>query len=146
MNVRIFAVAVLAVVTVGCASQPALRVADAGTNPSVSAVGMSCKKPFALTQDCSGLSGPAKKINVAGQPMKVAGNETGTITAMFGPSTMSPSTDVSNTAYELLKRELVARDFEIINVTPIESVGVMYGYAIETTEPHYAVWGEFAAD
>ncbi len=146
MNTRVFAIAMIAAITVGCTSQPALRVADAGTNESVSAAGMGCRKPFALTQDCSGLSGPTKKISVAGQSVKVAGNETGTITVMFGPSSFSPSTAVTNTAYEVLKRELVGRNFEITNVTPIESVGVMYGYAIETTEPHYAIWAEFESE
>jgi len=146
MSRKVSCVLVVALVASGCTSQPALRVADAGSVESVSAVGMGCKKPFALTQDCSGFSGPAKKIELSGQAMKVAGNEAGTVTAMFGPSSMSGSTAVTNANYELLKRELVTRQFEIVKVTPIESLGVMYGYAVETTEPHYSVWQEFAVD
>lgn len=128
---------------VGCASEPAVRVSDADGMESVSAVGMSCGKPFALTQDCSMWSGPTKKINVGGKDIKVGGNADGTVTVMFG---QERSTQATNLAYDLLKRELVQRGYEITSVTPIESAGLMFGYAIETTEPNYRVWDEFAVE
>ena len=122
-----------------CASTPAVRVAEAQGIDSVSALGMGCKKPFLLTQDCSGFSGPTKKINVRGQEAKIAGNADGTITVMFGGSATRPT----NFAFGHMKVELESRGFTIIKVTPIESAGIMFGHAIETTEPNYQMWNEF---
>ncbi len=142
---KIAALVLVGATLVGCSSSPALRVADAEGVESVSALGMSCGKPFELTQDCSGWSGPTKKINVGGHQVKVAGNATGTVTVMFGENN-SKATQTSNLGFELLKRELVTRGFEIVGVTPIESAGLMFGYAIETTAPSYAVWSEFSVN
>ena len=139
---RIFSIMAAAALC-GCASQPAARVTDADGMESVSAITLSCGKPFALTQDCSIWSGPTKKINVGGKDIKVSGNADGTITVMFG---QEKSTQATNLAYDLLKRELVERGYEITSVTPIESAGLMFGYAIETTEPNYQVWEEFAVE
>jgi hypothetical protein len=143
-NKKILIVAASLVLS-ACSSAPAIRVSDAVGIESVSAIGMSCKKPFSLTQDCSGWSGPAKRINVSGQQVKVAGNETGTITVMFGENN-SKATQTSNLGYDLLKRELVSRSYEIVQVTPIESAGLMFGYAIETSEPSYQIWDEFKVE
>lgn len=129
---------------VACSSSPAVRVSDSEGVESVSAIGMGCGRPFALTQDCSGWSGPTKKINVGGQTIKVAGNESGTITVLFGDRPTRGQS--SNVAYDLMRRELVSRGFEIMKVTPIESTGVMFGYAIETTSPSYHIWNEFAVE
>ena len=139
----------LAIVSVAlltaCASEPAVRVSDAEGVESVSAIAMSCKKPFGLTKDCSNLSGPTKKISLGGHPVRVAGNEDDTITVLFGKNS-SKATETSNLGYELVKRELVKRGYEIIQVTPIESAGLMFGYAVQTTEPSYQIWGEYAAE
>jgi hypothetical protein len=138
-------IAVLSVSVVGCGSQPAVRVPDAQGVEAVSAIGMGCKKPFGLTQHCSGFSGPTKKIVIGDQKVKVSGNEDGTITVMFGPNS-SKATSVTNLAYELMKRELVSQGFDILQVTPIESGGIMFGYAIQTAKPNYQVWDAFAVD
>ncbi len=140
---KLVAILIAGVALAGCSSSPALRVTDAEGVKSVSAIGMGCKKPFALTQDCSGWSGPTKKISVGGHEVKVAGNGAGTVTVLFGENS-SKATQTSNLGYELLKRELVTRGFEITNVTPIESAGLMFGYAIETTAASYKIWDDFA--
>lgn len=133
------------IILAGCVSNPAIRVSDAEGVESVSAISMGCKKPFALTKDCSVLSGPTKKITVGGHEVKVAGNDAATITVMFGDNS-SKATQTSNLGYDLLKRELVSRGFEIEKVTPIESSGLMFGYAIETSEPSYQVWDEYVVE
>lgn len=136
-------IALIATVLSGCSSAPAIRVSDTEGVDSVSAIGMSCTKPFALTQDCSRWSGPTKKISVGGQEVKVAGNEEGTITVLFGENN-SKATQTTNLGFDLLKRELITKGFNIVKVTPIESAGLMFGYAIETTEPNYQLWDEFS--
>ncbi|MCB1666702.1 MAG: hypothetical protein KDI24_00010 [Pseudomonadales bacterium] len=145
MKTKVMAIGLVTLVLVACSSQPAVRVSDAEGIPSVSAIGMSCKKPFALTQDCSNWSGPTKKISLGGQEVKVAGNAEGTVTVMFGPNS-SKATPRTNLGFDLLKRELVGKGFEITKVTPIESAGVMFGYAIETTEPNYQIWDAFKVE
>jgi hypothetical protein len=105
---------------------------------------MTCTKPFGLTKDCSVMSGPTQKIIVGGTEAKVGGNEAGTVTVMFTKLSTS-ATQYTNVAYEVLKRELVSRGFSIVKVTPIESGGLMLGYAIETSGPSYQIWDEFAA-
>ena len=129
----------------GCASAPAIRVSDADGVESISAIAMGCNKPFELTQDCTIWSGPTKKISVDGHPVKVAGSSDGTITVMFGGGT-AKSTQNSNVGYELLKKALIQRGYVISSVTPIESGGIMFGYAIETSEPSYRLWDEFAIE
>lgn len=141
---KIICTSVVCLLAAGCVSSPAIRVSDAQGVESVSAFAMTCSSPFELTRDCSSWSGPEKPISVGGQPVKVASNASGTITVLFG-ETSPKATQTTNLGYELLKRELVTRGFEITKVTPIESGGMMFGYAIETSQPHYQIWDEFVA-
>ena len=138
-------IAALASAVVGC-SRPAVRVLDAEGATSVSSLGMTCERPFGLTQDCSSWRGPTKKINVGGHAIKVAGNADGTVVVLFGQDNNRKERQTANLAYELLKRELVDRGYEIAKVTPIEFDGLMSGYAIETTEPNYHLWHEFSVE
>jgi len=141
---KIIACMSLAVITLtGCASAPAIRVADAEGIEAVSGVSMGCENPFKLTRDCSGFSGPTKSINLNGHKVKVAGNEEQTITVIFGGKLVSGVTQATNLGYELLKRELSNRNIKILKVTPIESSGLMFGYAVETDVPHYQIWEDF---
>ena len=79
---------------------------------------------------------------MGGKIIKVGSNSDGTVTVLFGENN-SKATLTTNLGYELFKRELLSRGFEIVKVTPIESAGLMFGYAVETTEPNYQVWNEF---
>ena len=139
----VLAVGVMVLLLTGCVSAPAVRIFDAVGAESVSAFGMSCKKPFGLTKDCSGWSGPTKKISIDGNHFKVAANADDTITVMFSKNN-TKATQASNLGYELMKKELITRGFTIVKVTPIESSGLMFGYAIETDKPAYQIWDEFA--
>lgn len=125
----------------GCAVAPAVLVPDAEGVETVSAIGMGCKKPWVLV-DCSIFSGPKKSIEINGVAIKVAGTEDGKTTVMFG----SRQGKDSNVAYEVMKRILVERDIEITSVTPIVSAGIVFGYAIDTAQPAYTVWDEFATE
>lgn len=134
--------AFLITASIGCTSNPAIRVSDAEGIESISAIGMSCKKPFKLTKNCSLWSGPTKKISIDNVKMKVSSNEEGNITVMFSKNSAT-ATPITNLAYELIKKELTKRGFKIIKVTPIESTGIMFGYAIQTDKPSYHIWDEF---
>lgn len=129
----------------GCVSSPAVRVSDAEGVEAVSALALTCDNPFGLEFDCSMWSGPTKKIDLGGHQVKIAGNNDGRVTVLFGENSAS-ATQSSNLGFELMKRELLTRGFTIAKVTPIESAGLMFGYAIETTEPNYDVWNDFAVE
>lgn len=139
------AVGLISILLTGCASAPAVRVSDAEGVEPVSALGMSCKKPFALRKDCSGWSGPTKRISIDGNKLKVAANADNTVTVMFSKNN-AKATQASNLGYELMKKELVTRGFTIVKVTPIESSGLMFGYAIQTDKPAYQIWNEFVIE
>lgn len=127
----------------GCVSSPAIRVTDAEGVESVSGVSMGCDSPFMLTRDCSGFSGPTLDISLGGHEVKVAGNDDQTVTVIFGGKVMSGVSQATNLGYELMKRELVKRGINIVKITPIESSGLMFGYAVETDVPNYQIWKEF---
>jgi len=141
-NPLIYITVVLAALT-GCVSSPAIRVADAEGVESVSGLSMGCNSPFELTRDCSGFSGPTKDISIEGHNVKVAGNDDQTVTVIFGGKVMSGVTQATNLGYELMKRELVKRNIKIVKITPIESSGLMFGYALKTDVPSYQIWDEF---
>jgi len=134
----------LTIIITGCAMVLPSTVPDAEGVEPVSADSMSCSNPFPLKQDCSQLIGPEKEIILSGLELKVAGNKEGTITVMFADDNEKIS-DSSNLGYDLMKAELVSRNFSITRVTPIKSGRTIYGYAIETTKPSYQIWSKFAA-
>lgn len=121
-------------------------VPEAQGAKAVSALSMSCSRPWGLTQDCSTLAGPSRLINVNGVEVKVAGNDEGTITVMFGGTNVGNLGQRSNAGFEMMKRELSLRGHDIVAVTPIVSAGTVFGYAIETRASTYALWTEFSVD
>lgn len=134
---------VFAVALTGCATGEISRVPDAEGEEIVSAAGMGCDRPFGLVHDCSSWSGPTKEIVIDGVPMKVSGNADGTVAVMFGER--SGGSTNTNLGYEMMKRELASRGYTIVRVVPIASMGMLFGYGIETTEPNYEIWDGFAA-
>lgn len=131
-----------AVLLTACVSNPPVLVPDSVNNDSISAIGMTCGSPHKLSQDCSGLSGPTKKISISGIKMKVAGTSDGTVIVMFGTSSISPNMQEINTSYELIKRALVANKIGIVKTTPVISSNILFGYAIETDKPAYKLISE----
>ena len=106
----------LALIT-ACASAPHIQVADVNAKP-VNALRLTCKSPFNLTQDCSSFWGPTKSITIDGVKFKVSGNESSTITLLYG-SGYVPHREKNNIAYELVKKELLSHGFQIVSVIPV---------------------------
>lgn len=140
--VKVVVGVVFAVALTGCASGKITRVPDAEGEEVISAAGMGCDSPFELVHDCSSWSGPTKEIVIDGVPMNVSGNADGSVTVMFGEQ--SGGSTNSNTAYEVMKRELESRGRTIERVVPIASLGTVFGYGIETSESNYEIWDEFS--
>lgn len=115
-------------------------VPDAENQPIISLAKMTCKKPIHLTQDCSGLIGPKKKITIDGITMRIGGTADNKTVVMF--SLMTKKNE--NLAYDSMKRILLEKGIKIVKVSPIASIGVMGGYAIETDKPNYRIWDAYA--
>ncbi|MEX2961554.1 hypothetical protein [Microbulbifer sp. TYP-18] len=128
----------IATLLTACISNPPVLVPDSLKNDSISAIGMTCNSPYKLEQDCSSLSGPTKKVFISGVEMKVAGTSDGKVIVMFGASSISPNMQEINTSYELIKRELVSNEVDILKVTPVISSNILFGYAIETDKSAYS--------
>jgi len=127
----------------GCASTgPQIVVSDANAKP-IDLNLLNCKRPFILTQDCSNWSGPTKSIEIDGNKFKISGTEDGTLTMMWN-SIYYPNAEKNNRNYELMKRELQNRGFEIVSVIPLLNSKRIQGYAILTKEPSYQVWDAFS--
>lgn len=140
---KFITVSLLLLLIAGCVSKPEIQVHDANSKP-VNALTLSCKQPFNLTHDCNKWSGLGKKIELDGIKFKIAGNEDKTITVMFS-SAYWPNAEKSNRNYELMKKELLKRNFKIISVIPLNNVHKIQGYAIVTSKPSYQIWDEFLA-
>lgn len=145
-NLKLGFAAAVGAVLMGCASTPPTLVPDAQGIDAVSAVRMGCKKPWPLTQDCSGMSGPTRLVELNEVQFKVAGTDDETITVMFGGTNIGNQGKTSNVGFEMMKRELVSRGHKILSVTPIVSGSIVFGYAVQTERPSYGVWNEFSAD
>lgn len=66
-----------ALLLAGCASTPAeMRYKDAMV-PGIDGIKMSCKKPHAFTQDCSGFSGADLELSDGGLTFNIAGTADG---------------------------------------------------------------------
>ena len=120
-----------------CVTAPNFHVADVNAKP-INASQVSCKSPFKLTQSCSAVFGPSKRVTIDGVNFKVSGNKNGTITLMY-PNAYGKS----NQAYTLMKNKLVNHGFQILSVIPIVNGSFVQGYAISTKEPSYQIWDQF---
>lgn len=112
-------------------------VPDAEGVEHISAIGMSCNKPYTLTQDCSGFSGATRLIEIADFQFKIAGSEDGSIVLMMGAKPNSDawkgkSTETANVAYEVTKKFLLDNNVSITATEPVSSGSLLAGYVITT--------------
>lgn len=123
-------------------------VPDAEGVEHVSAIGMGCKKPYPLTQDCSGFSGATRRVEISEFRFKIAGSEDGSIVLLMGEKQMSDawagrSAETANIAYELVKKQLVESGVTITLAEPVSSGALLAGYVITTDGDAYSVLSEF---
>ncbi len=130
----------------GCGTVTAI-VPDAEGVEHISVLGMSCKKPHMLTQDCSGFSGATRLIEVSEFRFKMAGSEDGAIVLMMGAKPNSDawkgkSAETANVAYEVTKKLLLDNGINISSVEPVSSGSMLSGYVIKTDGDAYALLSE----
>jgi hypothetical protein len=128
----------------GCVSNPPLLVPDSEGKEYISAIGMTCSKPYVLENDCSGFSGPTKKLLISEVEIKMAGSEDGKVIVIFGGKSHGTQAETANIGYELVKKELYSNNIEITNTRPIVSANILFGYALETDKAAYALFDKYA--
>ncbi|UTW44148.1 hypothetical protein KFE80_06945 [bacterium SCSIO 12696] len=137
----------LCLIFCGCTSPNYVK--DSVDQDSISALRMSCKKPYELTQDCSSFFGAKRKIRIRDVDVKISGNDGGTIVFLMSAKSknIKGSSNLKiNIAYELVKRELIKNDVTIIRVRPVQDIGFLIGYVIEADSNAYAILKELSID
>ena len=132
-----------------CATTPP-PVADAGAADELSTLSLSCKKPYALTQDCSGLSGAKRRIAIDGFDVKVAGSAAGDVVLVMDAKLMantfsdfltlnSPGhSRAANDSYTAVRQVLDKTGVEVRRVRVLRSLGNIDGYVLELGGNGYA--------
>jgi len=134
----------------GCGTVTAV-VPDADGVEHVSAIGLGCKKPYALTQDCSGFSGGTRLVDLGDFQCKIAGSEDGTIVLMMGAKPNSDawsgkSTEKANVAYELAKKLLLDNGIAVLKVEPVSSGSLLAGYLITAEGNAYELLSKYTVE
>ena len=142
---RSVAVFVLLVLS-ACGSVTAI-VPDAEGVEHISAIGIGCNKPHALTQDCSGFSGATRLVEISDFRFKIAGSDDGTVVLMMGAKPNSDawkgkSTETANIAYEQTKKFLLDNMIAISLAEPVSSGSLLAGYVITTDGDAYQLLKE----
>ncbi len=134
--------------TLGACGTVTTTVPDADGIKHISALGMGCKKPYKLTQDCSGFSGAKRVVEVVGFRFKIAGSEDGTRVFMMGVKPTSDawqgkSAQTANVAYEVTKKALAEEGITITLTEPVASSSLLAGYVITTDGDAYSVMSQW---
>jgi hypothetical protein len=140
---------VSSVVAMGCASTAVVEGAD----NEISALSMSCKKPYVFTQDCSIWSGAKRTIELEGFAIKVAANEPGDVILVMDAHAFARSmlegvslnigkdhhSVASNNSFEAVRRVLASDGKSIIRFRPVTSFGNIDGYVLELDSDGYSL-------
>lgn len=121
-----------------CGSMPPV-VPDAEGMQAVSAIAMGCNKPYKLTQDCSGLSGAKRKIDLSGVEFKIAGSEDGTTVLIMNSKR-------ANVAYEVSKKALLEAGVAVTKVEPVASGALLAGYIVTADADAYQLLSEHTVE
>ena len=126
-------------------------VPDAEGVDHISAIGMGCKKPYELTQDCSGFSGATRLIEVSDFRFKIAGSEDGSIVLLMGAKPTADawpgkSTETANIAYEVTKKLLAENGISVTKTEPVSSGSLLAGYVISAEGDAYGVLREMTVE
>lgn len=143
-------VALSALLFVACGTVTAI-VPDADGVEHISAIGMGCKKPYELTQDCSGLSGAKRLVEVSGFRFKIAGTSDGSTVLMMGAKPNSDawsgkSAETANVAYELTKKLLAENGVRVVKAEPVSSGALLAGYVITADGDAYSVLSKMTVE
>lgn len=127
----------------GCVSTPPTVVPGAEGEPFVDAIAMTCHTPYELTRDCDPVFGPAAKLEIAGEAMKIAGSENGKLIVLHAGSVLDRRGEGANDAYRLVEALLTENEIQVTRLVPLVSANILKGYVITTDVPAYEVFAPY---
>lgn len=104
----------LPIIISGCVSVPSSVDFNGRDVPAIGPLGAGCKKPYVLTQDCSGFSGATRKIRFHDNIVRIAGSEDGTTFMVMADSALSFKTFELTVTSSNLEKHLLDLGFELI--------------------------------
>jgi len=142
---------VLMALSLGACGTVTAIVPDAEGVDHISGLGMGCKKPYELTQDCSGFSGATRLVEVSGFRFKIAGSSGGDTVFMMGAKPTSDawsgkSAETANVAYEVTKKTLAENGVKVLKTEPVSTGPTLMGYVINTDKDAYSVLSKMTVE
>lgn len=98
----------------GCVSVPPSVSYNGKEIPAVNPVTFGCNEPYALEQDCSGISGATRRITFEGHPVKIAGSADGTVVLIMGPKALGVETMKLTIATSAIESFLIAQGLTVV--------------------------------
>lgn len=115
-------------------------VADAAYSKPINGITMTCKKPYKLSQDCSFITGPKRKIKLKNIEFKIAGSADGKIILIAGKWFRS---DIAAVAYNEIKNIFAKQNIKIEKVRPLKIFRKTDGYVIVANKNAYQVLSSY---
>lgn len=146
MKTRILSpILAITVLMTGCISVPTSVNYNGTEIPAVSP-SSDCNKPYALDQDCSGMSGAKRKIEFENNIVRIAGSADGTTIFVmsnkkFGFDTMRLT--ITSSAIEAF---LVEKGFNVIETQAMAVNGEIAGYYFVFDGDIYSIMKEFSIE
>ncbi len=103
----------------------------------ISALRVSCKKPYKLDQDCSIWTGAKRTIKINEKEIKVAGSADGKIILVMD-NKIIPNNESVSCCFQLVKEKLAVNGVEIIKVTKLVFDKRDYGYILNLNNDGYS--------
>jgi len=121
----------------GCVSTPTQVSVKGETMPAISGISMSCSKPYPITQDCSGLSGAALKVEHDGFRFKIAGSADGRLVFAM-PLPLTPDLKESEQVYDAVSAVAARAGAKLEKVEAVAAGSLVAGFVFTFDRDVYA--------
>jgi hypothetical protein len=110
----------------------------------LSAITVTCNKPYKIEQDCSIWSGATRLIKIKDQKIRVAGSDDGKI--ILVKDKLITNDESVFACFELVREELLSKGISIMKVTKLMTLGEVKGCILELDGDGYSILKEYSVD
>jgi hypothetical protein len=144
--VSIVSIIAISIFFSGCVSTPPSVSYNGEQIPTVGMLSVSCKKPYELSQDCSGISGAKRDIVFENHEVRIAGSEDGTIILIMGKGAIKLETMKLTVATSAIEQYLIDEGFTILERKAIAGNDEVAGYYLVFDGDAYSRLKQFSLD